>query len=40
MAAEKKSDNSNQSVYTRNEKQVIALLCVIVCIIVLIMVWR
>ena len=37
MAGVEKSDNSDRGVYTRTEKQLLAMLCLIVCAIVFLM---
>jgi hypothetical protein len=40
MAGAKKSDNSDRGVCTRNEKQLLAMLCLIVCAIIFLLVWH
>jgi len=38
MAGEEKSDNSDRGVCSRTEKQLLAMLCVIICAIIFLMV--
>jgi len=40
MSPPKGSGNYRRSIYTRNEKLLIAMLCLIVCLIVFLMVWQ